>query len=143
MFYLVKTIKTEAGLQASVPSIPELEPVTVKTEEEATKKLATMLPTVLQTHYRKTKRPVPFPNDDVSDQLAVQMPIKVQAKILLWNYMLENRYRVADLARLLKISHPQAQRLVDFDREGASLDAIEDALFAIGAYFELTLRKFD
>ena len=143
MFYLVETIKTENGLLASVPTIPELEPIFVKNEEEAVDKLGKILPRVLQTHYRKEKRPVPFPRDDVSEKLAIQVPIKVQAKILLWNYMLENRYRLSDIARLVKISQTQAQRFVDFDREGASLDAIEEALFSIGAYFELTLKKFD
>ena len=65
------------------------------------------------------------------------LPVRVQAKIILWYYMLRNRWRIADLAKELAITQSQAQRLVDFDRDLASMESIEEAFMAIGGSFSL------
>ncbi|MBQ9240810.1 MAG: hypothetical protein IJ164_05675 [Duodenibacillus sp.] len=51
---------------------------------------------------------------------------------MLWNYMIANRYRISDVARILSMPASQVQRMVDVDKDGASVDAIEKALNAIG-----------
>ena len=59
---------------------------------------------------------------------------------MLWNYMIANRYRISDVARILSMPASQVQRRVDVDKDGASIDAIEKALNAIGGSFDLTVK---
>ena len=65
----------------------------------------------------------------------------MQAKILFWNYMVENRYRVADIARMNNITQTQAQRYVDLSKDKASIEAIEEAMSKLGFRLSLTLEK--
>lgn len=55
--------------------------------------------------------------------------------------MVNNRYGLADLARLLDVKQTQAQRLVDLTKDGASMEVIDDALDALGIAFTLTIEK--
>ena len=71
----------------------------------------------------------------------VYIPARVQAKILFWNYMVENRYRVADIARMNNITQTQAQRYVDLSKDKASIEAIEEAMSKLGFRLLLTLEK--
>ena len=80
-------------------------------------------------------------NTNRSATCLVYLPVRVQAKIILWNYMLKNRWRLSDLARLLGVTQTQAQRLVDLDRDLASMEAIEDAFRAIGGAFSLSEKN--
>ena len=47
------------------------------------------------------------------------------------------RYRVADMAKMLKVSQTQAQRLVDLTKDGAGMEAIDDAMDLLGLAFVL------
>lgn len=82
---------------------------------------------------------MPLPTPLEEGEVAIRVPVKVQAKIMLWNYMVENRYRVADLARALGVSQTQAQRYVDVTKDRASVEAIEDAADALGMSFDLSM----
>ncbi len=55
--------------------------------------------------------------------------------------MVNNRYRVADMARMLEVSQTQAQRLVDLTKDGASMEALDDAMDLLGMAFTLTTEK--
>ena len=61
----------------------------------------------------------------------------VQAKIALWNHLVSNRYRLSGISKLLDISPAQTQRLVDLSKDGASMEAIEEALCKLGMHFEV------
>lgn len=64
-------------------------------------------------------------------QHVVYQPIQVVAKAVLWNTMVHQGLRVADLARLLGVSHPTASRLVDFEHN-SKIEQVEGALRALG-----------
>ena len=53
----------------------------------------------------------------------------------------ENRYRVADIARMNNITQTQAQRYVDLSKDKASIEAIEEAMSKLGFRLSLTLEK--
>ena len=53
--------------------------------------------------------------------------------------MIENKLRIADVARKLGISHSEAARFVDLTRDSASIDAIEAVAEKLGAHFSLTI----
>lgn len=64
-------------------------------------------------------------------QVVIYQPVQVIAKALLWNAMLGQGVRVADLARKLGVSHPTASRLVDFEHN-SKIEQVENALKALG-----------
>ena len=127
------------SVEASCPDIPELF-IVQPSREEAKAFAKSAIPAALHTYYRKKRLPVPLPSRGKADDRVV-LAVRVQAKILLWNYMLEHRWRLADLSRMLGVSQAQAQRLVDLDRDLASMEAIEEALELLGASFLLTVRS--
>lgn len=69
----------------------------------------------------------------------VKLPVLVVAKIALWNAMCEQGLRVADLARLLGISHPVASRLVDFEHN-SKIDLVESALRSLGKRLSVSVE---
>lgn len=70
----------------------------------------------------------------------VYQPVQVVAKAVLWNAMVEQGLRVADLARLLGVSHPTASRLVDFEHN-SKIEQVEAALKALGKRLEVISVK--
>jgi len=60
--------------------------------------------------------------------------------IELWNTLCEHRWRVADLARLLGISHPVASRLVDFTHN-SKLEQLENALKKLGKRLVVQVKQ--
>ena len=116
------------SVEATCPDIPAF--FTVQpSRPEALDFVRENLASALQT-YRKKHEPIPVTSDRSATCL-VYLPVRVQAKIILWNYMLKNRWRLSDLA----------QRLVDLDRDLASMEAIEDAFRAIGGAFSLSEKN--
>ncbi|KRV74507.1 type II toxin-antitoxin system HicB family antitoxin [Pseudomonas citronellolis] len=73
-------------------------------------------------------------------QHVVYQPVQVVAKAVLWNAMVEQGLRVADLARLLGVSHPTASRLVDFEHN-SKIEQVEAALKALGKRLEVISVK--
>jgi len=126
------------SVEATCPDIPAF--FTVQpSRPEALDFVRENLASALQT-YRKKHEPIPVTSDRSATCL-VYLPVRVQAKIILWNYMLKNRWRLSDLARLLGVTQTQAQRLVNLDRDLASMEAIEDAFRAIGGAFSLSEKN--
>lgn len=138
MFYAIKLTKQENGYLVTSPDLPECV-YDAKTAEDAEKDASQLLPGVMEFIYRRKRRAIPLPKPVEKGDIPIRVPVKVQAKILLWNYMVENRYRLTDIAKMLDISVAQAQRYVDLSKDGASLRAIEDALDALGKSFELKI----
>ena len=127
------------SIEASCPDVPEffcVQPSIEKTRRE----ILRALPAAMHKFYRKKRLPIPLPAAGKSDD-RVALPVRIQAKILLWNMMLAERWRLADIARELHIAQAQAQRLVDLDRDLASMEAIEQALDVMGAEFTLRITR--
>ena len=139
MFYTIVTKKLENGkVEGACPDLPGYS-FESDTEEEALEFGKEFIPGVMELYYRRKRRQIPLPSS--TEGTPYYMPARVQAKILLWNYMAENRYRVSDLAKKLGVSQTMAQRYVDLSKDRASIDAIEDALKAFGLGFTLSLGK--
>ena len=145
MFYLVNIRKLgDNRYVAECPAIPELvTPFSTETEDGAMKLITSLFGKTVQERYRKNQKPIPVPAEDVGDKFAIHVPVKVEAKIRLWNYMMKNNIRISELAKALGVSQTQAQRCVDIDKDRASIDTVEEALYALGGYFTLGVEKFD
>ncbi|HJV00809.1 MAG TPA: type II toxin-antitoxin system HicB family antitoxin [Burkholderiaceae bacterium] len=88
--------------------------------------------------YMEDRRPVPLPSAPASGEHAVALPALETAKVLLWNEMLRQRLRKADLARLLNVHQPQIDRLFDL-RHSSKVDQVEQAAAALGRRLNIEL----
>ena len=141
MFYGLKIKANEDGtFEASSRDIPECI-YDAPSKEEAVKLAGDMMPGTMELFYRKKKLPIPLPSPVEEGEVAIMVPTRVQAKILLWNYMVENRYRVADVAKMFGVTQTQAQRYVDLTKDKASMETLDSVMYALGMQFTLTASK--
>lgn len=141
MYYGVKIIELSTGkFEASCRDIPECI-YEADTYQEALDLAGQMLPGTLVLKYKNKKKPFPMPSEVTSDEVRVKVPVKVQAKMLLWNFIQANGLRLIDVSRMLGITPAQAGRLVDLTNDHASVDKVERALDALGGVFNLSIDE--
>jgi len=85
-------------------------------------------------------RAIPPASVPKQHQQVIHLPAQTVAKIELWNTLCEHCWRVADLARLLGISHPVASRLVDFSHN-SKLEQLENALKKLGKRLVVQVKQ--
>ena len=138
LFYSIHVSKTESGnFVVTARGIPECI-FSGKTEDAALKNAQDMIPGTLELFYRRKKKPFPIPDGRLAEgEHPVHVPLKVQAKMLLWNFICSKGMSLAEASRQLGIQQSQAQRLVDISKDGAGIDAIEGALERLGGEFSL------
>jgi antitoxin HicB len=100
------------------------------TEEEALREAVDGLITCVEM-YMDDRVAVPMPSAAVAGQHSVALPALETAKVLLWNEMLRQKLRKADLARMLDVHQPQVDRLFDL-RHSSKLDFVEQTAAALG-----------
>jgi antitoxin HicB len=66
----------------------------------------------------------------------VELPASVTAKVLLLNEMSSQKVRPSELARRLKMTRQEVNRLIDW-RHKSKIDGIADALKALGKTMEI------
>jgi antitoxin HicB len=88
--------------------------------------------------YFDDRRPVPLPSAPDAGQYTVALPALATAKVLLWNEMLKQRLRKADLARKLDVHQPQVDRLFDL-RHSSKVEQVEQAAIALGRRLNVEL----
>lgn len=84
-------------------------------------------------------REIPTASEPEPGQNVVNLPVLINAKATLWNAMLRQGMRVADLARLLGLSHPVAARLIDFEH-ASKIEQLERALKALNTEIRVSHR---
>lgn len=132
MFYPIEISQTSSGeYRAFCRDLPELY-VSGKTVDEIKDLVASAVPATMELHYRREKKAIPLPSPVLPTEKGIYIPIRVQAKILLWNLLVERGMSLNDLAALIEASAPQAQRLVDLTKKGASIEAIERVMNTLG-----------
>ena len=141
MYYRIKIQKLNEGrFEVSCRDLPDF--VSVHESEQEAKEFAkSFIPGVMMIEYRHKRKAIPLPSKIRKGEIAYYIPAKVQAKILFWNFMIENGLKIADVARKLEIAHSEAARFVDLTKDSASIDSVESALKKLGGSFTLTLQK--
>gem|GEM_PF-463212 len=86
--------------------------------------------------YVEQGRAIPLASPLKEGQRLIYLPALVCAKIALWNALCKKGWHVADLARLLEVSHPVARRLVDFAHH-SKIGLVEKALHQLGRRLEV------
>ena len=86
--------------------------------------------------YFEDKRAVPAPSKPKRGQHVMELPASLSAKVLLLNEMIAQNVRPAELARRLKTTPQEVNRLTDV-RHTTRIDSIATALQALGKQLEL------
>lgn len=88
--------------------------------------------------YFDLRRPVPLPSQPTAGQPSVALPALETAKVLVWNEMIAQKIRKADLARRLDVHTPQVDRLFDL-KHSSKIEFVEQAAKALGKKLSVTL----
>ena len=86
--------------------------------------------------YFEDRRAVPAPSKPKRGQHVIELPASLSAKILLLNEMIAQNVRPAELARRLKTTPQEVNRLTNI-RHTTRIDSIATALQALGKQLEL------
>ncbi|HEX4584184.1 MAG TPA: type II toxin-antitoxin system HicB family antitoxin [Burkholderiaceae bacterium] len=83
--------------------------------------------------YFEDRREVPAPSRTRRGERLVELPASVSAKVLLLNEMVRQHVRPIDLARRMKVTPQEVNRLTDI-RHRTRIDGIEQALRVLGKH---------
>lgn len=136
MFYPVSEIKhnvfsvRDLGLTCEADSL-----------ERALDILSDKVEDFIEETFRKQRKPIPEPSAPKNHDGILVVPLKLEARIRLWNLLREKHMSTSELARLLDMSRQQAQRLVDGSGP-VSFDMYYEAFKALGYYLSLELNPY-
>ena len=136
MFYPVSEIKhnvfsvRDLGLTCEADSL-----------ERALDILSDKVENFIEETVRKQRKPIPEPSAPKDHDGILVVPLKLEARIRLWNLLREKHMSTSELARLLDMSRQQAQRLVDGSGP-VSFDMYYEAFKALGYYLSLELNPY-
>lgn len=88
--------------------------------------------------YFKDHRQVPMPSELQKDEVLVTLPVRVFAKILLLNTMIEQNISNIELAKRLKLRSQEVQQIID-PKHSTKIDMIARALSAIGKGLKISV----
>jgi len=112
MKFPVKLLKEpEGGYTVTFPDIPEA--ITCGTSVEDALLHAVDALTSALDFYIEDDLPIPTPSKPKRGQHLVELPASYAAKVLLLNEMAAQKVRPAELARRLKITRQEVNRLID------------------------------
>jgi antitoxin HicB len=130
------TRDTNGTLLVAFPDVPEANSVG-DDREEALINALDALESALEIYF-DLRQPVPLPGKARKGQPVVVLPALVTSKILLWNEMLAQNVRKAELARRLKVHMPQVDRLLDI-RHSSKIEMVEAALNSLNRSLDVSL----
>jgi antitoxin HicB len=121
-------------LMVTFPDIPEANSQG-ENVEDALRMAADALETALDFYF-DAGRPVPVPSKPKRGQHTVELRASVAAKVLLLNEMFSQKVRPSELARRLRVTRQEVNRLID-RRYTSKIDGIASALKALGKTMEI------
>jgi len=124
----------EGGFVVTFPDIPEA--ITQGDDEDDALQMASEALELALDFYFETHRSVPRPSRAKRGQRMISLPVSVSAKILLWNEMVRQKVKPAELARRLHMTRQEVNRLTDI-RHATKIDAIAGALLTLGKTLEV------
>ncbi|MDR0275722.1 MAG: type II toxin-antitoxin system HicB family antitoxin [Burkholderiaceae bacterium] len=128
--------ETDGGFVVTFPDIPEA--ITQgETQEEALAMAQEALEAALEFYF-EDKRAVPTPSKPKRGQPTVELSASLSAKVLLLGEMVKQNIRPAELARRLRTTPQEVNRLTNL-RHTTRIDGIDSALRALGCHLELRL----
>ncbi len=130
-------LDTNGQYLVTFPDIPEAVTAADKKDEISSMALDA-LESALDFYFDQ-KRHIPIPSALAGDQLFVDVPATVIAKVMLHNEMLTKGIKKAELARRMKMAPPNVERIFNA-RHGTKFETLEQAFAALGKRIEITVR---
>ena len=137
MRYPVILTPYSEGFTVSIPDIPE---ALTRGDDEAgaLRNAADALESALDFYF-EPKRPVPVPSRSKRGQASVELPASVAATVLLYNEMLEQKVRPAELAKRLNVKRQDVTRILN-RKHPTKINTMSDAFKALGKRLELRVE---
>jgi antitoxin HicB len=132
------TQDTNGAILMGCPDLPEANSVG-DDEDEALLNAQDAIESALEIYFDE-HRPVPLPSTPAAHQPVVTLPALITAKVLLWNEMLAQGVRKAELARRLGWRMPQVEHLLDL-RHGSRIEQIEAALARLNRRLDVSVTR--
>ncbi|UWZ92360.1 type II toxin-antitoxin system HicB family antitoxin [[Pasteurella] aerogenes] len=88
--------------------------------------------------YFEDRRIVPMPSEPLEDEVLIDLPDSVFAKVLLLNEMVSQNISNAELARRIKVKPQEIQRITNLSHN-TKIDTISRALSALGKQLQLSV----
>jgi antitoxin HicB len=128
----------EGGFVVTFPDIPEA--ITQGDDRDSALEMGLDALVTSLDFYFEDGRPVPLPSVPKRGQRLVELPASISVKVILFNEMLKQKIRPAELARRLSIPRQNVNRLLD-PRHPTKIDNIAAALKALGKTPEIRTTK--
>ncbi|HTI39292.1 MAG TPA: type II toxin-antitoxin system HicB family antitoxin [Vicinamibacterales bacterium] len=134
--YTVKLTPDDNGtLLVTLPDFPEAHTFG-EDKEEALARAVDAAETVIDAYIRD-RRPIPAPSPLTGDGIALSAI--VDAKVQIYNAMLEQHVGKAALAKRLHVHLPQIDRLLDI-KHGSKVEQLEAAASALGGRLDMLIQ---
>ncbi len=134
MQYPATFTKLDDGYSVTFRDIPEA--ITQgDTFEEALAMAEDALVTAMDFYF-EDNRPVPIASNRQDDEVMVNLPLSVWAKVLLLNALLDSHVSQAELARRMGIKKQQVTRIVNLEHT-TKIDTLEKAFKALNKQLDL------
>ncbi|EHU2312639.1 antitoxin [Acinetobacter baumannii] len=88
--------------------------------------------------YMDDRQAIPLPSKGKKDEYEVHLPVRVAAKVRLYNEMISQNVTKAELARRLGWLQKQADRLLSL-KHSTKLESIESAFHALGKDLDIVV----
>lgn len=132
----VLTPNGEGGFIVTFPDVPEA--ITEIWNKEELKETATDCLVTAVDFYIEDHRLFPAPSKPKKDNVIIQLPISISAKILLLNTMVSGNIRPVDLAKKMGIKPQEVNRIIDTGHT-TKIDTIAKALSVLGKNLQLSI----
>lgn len=136
MKYYVTIIREGEAFIVGSRDLPQLNSVGY-TLEEALSEALDGIETTFEI-YMDDRELIPLPSKKKKDEYEVHLPIRVAAKVRLYNEMISQNVSKAELARRLGWLQKQADRLLSL-KHSTKLESIESAFNALGKDLDIVV----
>lgn len=136
MKYFVRIVREGEAFIVSSRDLPLLNSVGY-TLEEALSEALDGIETTFEI-YMDEREAIPLPSKGMKDEYEVHLPVRVAAKVRLYNEMISQNVTKAELARRLGWLQKQADRLLSL-KHSTKLESIESAFQALGKDLDIVI----
>ena len=126
----------EGGYIVTFRDVPEA--ITEIWDKNQLKETATDCLVTAVDFYIEDHRLFPAPSKTKKDDVIIQLPISISAKILLLNTMVSGNIRPVDLAKKMGIKPQEVNRIIDTGHT-TKIDTIAKALSVLGKNLQLSI----
>ena len=126
----------EGGYIVTFRDVPEA--ITEICDKNELKETATDCLVTAVDFYIEDHRLFPAPSKTKKDDVIIQLPISISAKILLLNTMVSGNIRPVDLAKKMGIKPQEVNRIIDTGHT-TKIDTIAKALSVLGKNLQLSI----